>query len=229
MRILLIEDNVRLVQTLTRSLRALGMEVDAAADGLVADEQLRRHGFDVVVLDLALPRLGGIELLQRLRERDDRVPVLILTASGEIVDRVRGLNAGADDYLAKPFDLAELEARLRALHRRRIGAAHNLLQIAQLRFDTLSRCFSVGDQRLNLPPRESAVLEALIEHSGHPVSKGLLADRLRGADAVLSDDALEVYVHRLRHRLEGSGARIQTMRGLGYLLEAQGPQGDAPA
>jgi two-component system response regulator TctD len=234
MRILLVEDNLRLAQTLSQSLQSLGWVVDLVQDGLLADQQLRQHGFDVVVLDLALPRLNGIELLQRLRERGDGVPVLVLTASGDTADRVRGLNAGADDYLAKPFDLAELEARLRALHRRSLGAVHTVLSVGRLHYDTVSRCISLDAQRLTLPPRELAVLEALIERRGQPVSKTLLADRLRGADAVLSGDALEVYVHRLRRRLEGSGAQIQTLRGLGYLLDAEAaafvvPAGDVQA
>lgn len=223
MRILLIEDNVRLVQTLMQSLRALGMEVEAAHDGAAGNELLQRREYDAVVLDLALPKLDGMGLLQLLRARGDRVPVLVLTASGDTIDRVRGLNAGADDYLAKPFELAELEARLRALHRRHLGATHATLQVAQLRYDTVSRTFTVGEERLALPPREFALLEALMERHGQPVSKPQLADRLRSTDEALSDDALEVYIHRLRRRLEGSGARIVTLRGLGYLLEAQAP------
>jgi DNA-binding response OmpR family regulator len=220
MHILLIEDNAELVLTLRQSLGALGIQVDASGDGRLADRLLREHAFDIVVLDLALPGLSGLELLGRLRERGDSVPVLVLTASGDTHDRVQGLNAGADDYLAKPFDLAELEARLRALHRRRLGAVHSLLHVGRLEFDTLSRRFAVGGRALDLPPREHDLLESLMAHPGRPVSKLALAQRLCSADAVLSHDALEVYVHRLRRRLEGTGAAIHTLRGLGYVLEA---------
>ncbi|MBT9594612.1 MAG: response regulator [Vitreoscilla sp.] len=220
MRILLIEDQVDLVLTLTQSLGVLGIHAESCGDGLQADAALRQHAYDVVVLDLALPRLPGLEVLRRLRERGDPVPVLVLTASADIHDRVQGLNAGADDYLPKPFDLSELEARLRALFRRRLGSVHSVLRLGALSFDTVTRRFSLAGSHWDLPPREHDLLEALIVQTGRPVSKLLLAERLRCADAVLSHDALEVYVHRLRRRLEGSGAAIHTLRGLGYVLEA---------
>ncbi len=227
MHVLLIEDHLPLVQTLTQSLGALGMQVDARSDGLLADAVLQQHSFDVLILDLGLPRLDGIAILRRLRQRGDKVPVLVLTASGDTHDRVLGLDSGADDYLAKPFALTELVARLRALHRRSLGAVHSVLQVAALAFDTVSRRFAIAGRHLDdLPPREHALLESLINHAGQPVSKNLLAERLRSSDAVLSHDALEVYVHRLRRRLAGSGAAIHTLRGLGYVLEASD---DAPA
>jgi DNA-binding response OmpR family regulator len=150
----------------------------------------------------------------------------VLTASGDTHDRVHGLNAGADDYLPKPFELSELEARLRALHRRNLGATQSLLRVGTLEFDAVSRRFAIGPRHLDLPPREHDLLEALMAPPGRPVSKFALAQRLRSDDAVLSHDALEVYVHRLRRRLEGSGAAIHTLRGLGYVLEAAD---DAPA
>jgi two-component system response regulator TctD len=225
MRVLLIEDNLKLVQTLTQSLGVLGIQVESEGDGVLADAALQQHGFDVVVLDLALPRMGGIEILHRLRDRGDKVPVLVLTASGDTSDRVHGLNAGADDYLPKPFDLSELEARLRALHRRNLGAVHSVLRVRGLEYDTVSRRFTIDARHLELPPREHDLLEALISRSSRPVSKNLLADGLRSSEAVLSHDALEVYVHRLRRRLQGSGAAIHTVRGLGYVLE---PSDEAP-
>jgi two-component system response regulator TctD len=220
MRILLVEDHRQLVNTLTQSLGVVGIQVEACFDGVQADEVLQQRAFDVVLLDLALPRLDGIEILRRLRSRGNDVPVLVLTASGETHDRVRGLNAGADDYLPKPFDLSELEARLRALHRRRLGAVHGIVRVASLEFDPVSRRFAICDHHLDLPPREHDLLEALIVQADRPVRKAELADRLRSSDTVLSHDALEVYVHRLRRRLEGSGAAIHTLRGLGYVLEA---------
>ena len=220
MRVLLIEDHLNLVQTLTQSLGVLGIQVEASCDGVLADAALQQHGFDVVILDLALPRMGGIEILHRLRKRGNNVPVLVLTASGDTHDRVHGLNAGADDYLPKPFDLSELEARLRALHRRNLGAVHSVLRVGELEYDTVSRRFTIGTRHLDLPPREHDLLEALIAQLNRPVSKNRLADGLWSSEAVLSHDALEVYVHRLRRRLEGSGAAIHTLRGLGYVLEA---------
>ena len=234
MNILLIEDHLQLAQTLVQSLGALGIKVVSCNDGVQADAALQQHGFDAVILDLSLPRMidlslprmNGMEILRRLRQRADKVPVLVLTASGEIYDRVQGLNAGADDYLAKPFDLAELEARVRALHRRSIGAVDSVLCVATLAFNTVSRRFTLAAHPLDLPPREHDLLEALIVHAGRPVSKLLLTQRLRSGDAVLSNEALEIYVHRLRRRLDHSGAAIHTLRGLGYVLEAAG---DAPA
>ncbi len=220
MHILLIEDHLQLVQTLTQSLGVLGIQVESCADGVLGDAALQRHAFDAVVLDLSLPRMHGIEILRRLRQRADKVPVLVLTASGDTCDRVQGLNAGADDYLAKPFDLAELEARLRALHRRSIGAVDSVLCVATLAFNTVSRRFTLRMHHLDLPPREHDLLEALIVHAGRPVSKLALTQRLGTSDAVLSNEALEIYVHRLRRRLDGSGAEIHTLRGLGYVLEA---------
>ncbi|WP_284615115.1 response regulator [Aquabacterium humicola] len=220
MRILLIEDQAELARTLQQSLAALGIQADVCTDGLAGDSALHDHAFDAVVLDLALPRLHGLDLLRRLRQRRDAVPVLVLTASGEIGDRVEGLNAGADDYLPKPFALAELEARLRALHRRSLGATHAVQQVGTLAFDTVTRRFAQGGRALELPPREHDLLEALIAHPGKPVSKQALVQRLCSSDEVLSHDALEVYVHRLRRRLQGSGAAIHTLRGLGYVLDA---------
>lgn len=196
MNILLIEDHLQLAQTLVQSLGALGIKVVSCNDGVQADAALQQHGFDAVILDLSLPRMNGMEILRRLRQRADKVPVLVLTASGEIYDRVQGLNAGADDYLAKPFDLAELEARVRALHRRSIGAVDSVLCVATLAFNTVSRRFTLAAHPLDLPPREHDLLEALIVHAGRPVSKLLLTQRLRSGDAVLSNEALEIYVHR---------------------------------
>lgn len=220
MRILMIDDHVDLVHTLTQSLGGLGIAVEGCHDGIGADAALRRHAFDAIVLDLGLPGLSGLEVLRRLRQRGDAVPVLVLTASGDLRDRVHGLNAGADDYLAKPFELTELEARLRALHRRNAGALTPVLRVGRLSLLTASRRFLLGGRAVELPPREHDLLEALVVQSGRPVSKWALAERLGSDDAVLSHDALEVYVHRLRRRLRGSGAAIQTLRGLGYLLEA---------
>jgi two-component system response regulator TctD len=219
MRILLIDDHAELVLSLWQSLNELGIEVEISHDGHHADGLLRQHSFDVVLLDLALPGLSGLDVLRRLRERGDPVPVLMLTASGDVRDRVQGLNDGADDYVSKPFELSELEARMRALYRRSLGAMQQILRVGRLNFDTESRRFAVNSRPLALPPREHHLLESLIVRRGRPVSKLALAQRLGGCDTVLSQDALEVYVHRLRRRLYGSGATIHTLRGLGYMLD----------
>ncbi|MBS0468658.1 MAG: response regulator [Proteobacteria bacterium] len=226
MRTLLIEDNPKLACTLAAELRTAGMVLDCVADGLHADALLQVERYDVVILDLGLPSLGGIEVLRRVRARGDDVPVLILTASGEVPDRVRGLNAGADDYLPKPFDLHELVARLRALARRHRGRTHAVFQVGALSYDSVAMQFCIAGKALELPRREHGVLEILITRSGQPVSKREISGQLCSLDDAVSPEALELYVHRLRRRLEGSGASIRTLRGLGYRLEAVD---DAPA
>ena len=226
MRTLLIEDNPKLVRTLAAELRTAGMVLDTVADGLHADALLQMERYDVVILDLGLPSLDGIEVLRRIRARGDDVPVLILTASGEVPDRVRGLNAGADDYLPKPFDLHKLVARLRALARRHRGRAHAVFKVGALSYDSVAMQFHIAGKPLELPRREHGVLEILVTRSGQPVSKRDISGQLCSLDDAVSPEALELYVHRLRRRLEGSGASIRTLRGLGYRLEAVD---DAPA
>lgn len=224
MRILIVEDNPHLLRTLTLAL-AQGHVVDAVPDGAQADAVLRTERYDVIVLDLGLPRMDGLEVLRRLRTRGDRTAVLVLTASGDTDDRVRGLDSGADDYLAKPFELTEPEARLRALHRRSLGHASPALQVGRLVYDSVARSFRVDGERLALPPREHQVLEQLITRAGQPLRKRQLADAVSTLDEALNEDALEIYVHRLRRKLAGSGAVIHTLRGLGYVLE---PADEAP-
>jgi len=226
MRLLLIEDNLKLVRSLSAWLGEAGMVVDAVTDGLHAVQLLSGEKYDAVILDLELPRLSGMELLLQLRARGNDVPVLILTASGETSERVRGLNAGADDYLPKPFDLTELVARVRAIARRRVGRANSVFGLGRLSYDTVSRIFSVDAQALTLPPREHAVLEALMVRPGSPVDKKSLCDQLCSLEEAISPEAIEIYIHRLRKRLDHTGTRIRTLRGLGYLLERAD---DAPA
>lgn len=220
MRVLLVEDNPKLLRSLSAGLGAAGMVLDAVEDGLHADQLLHGDDYDAVVLDLELPRLHGLQVLQRARSRGNHVPVLILTASGETPERVRGLNAGADDYLAKPFELDELIARVRAIARRRGGRANPVIGLGRIRYDTVSLLFTVDGRALQLPPREHGVLQALMLRAGRPVSKQTLSEQLCSLDDAISPEAMEIYVHRLRRRLEGSGARIRTLRGLGYMLEA---------
>ena len=189
MRVLLVEDNPRLAESLAQGLSGAGVVLDAVADGRHADQLLGYQDYDVVVLDLALPGMGGLEVLRRARDRGNDVPVLILTASGETPERVRGLNAGADDYLAKPFELSELVARLRAIARRRVGRAHAVFAIGRLQYDSTAMRFRIGDQPLALPPREHGVLEALITHAGRPVGKPALSAQLCSLDDAVSVEA----------------------------------------
>jgi len=220
-----VEDHRTLNALIAAGLRREALAVDAVLDGRAALEQLAATRYDVVVLDRDLPGVHGDEVCRRIVAAGADTRVLMLTAAGTVRDRVEGLGLGADDYLPKPFDLSELEARLRALHRRNLGAVHSVLRVGSLEYDTVSRRFTIDARHLELPPREHDLLEALISRLSRPVSKNLLADGLRSSDSVLSHDALEVYVHRLRRRLQGSGAAIHTVRGLGYVLE---PSDEAP-
>jgi two-component system response regulator TctD len=225
MRLLLAEDNLALARSLTQALTQAGCVVDSVHDGAHADQLLQSEPYDVLILDLSLPRLDGLEVLRRLRARGASLAVLVLTARGDLEDRVRGLNAGADDYLAKPFELAELEARVRALGRRRQGSPSPRVRFGPLEYDSVARHFRVRDRLLDLPPREHGVLEALLTRPGTPVAKDAIAGRLCNLEEAVSADAIEIYVHRLRRRLQGSGLTIRTLRGLGYMLECKPPVG----
>jgi two-component system, OmpR family, response regulator TctD len=219
MRILLVEDNHRLAEWIARTLRKSGYTVDCVYDGAAADHLLYTQIYSLVILDLSLPKLDGRQVLKRLRARENNVPVLILTVSNTAEGRVVGLDTGADDYVTKPFDVEELEARIRALVRRSGQHKNPMLQCGSLVYDTNSRVFSLNDAVLPLTPRERAVLEALMMKMGKTVTKQSLADSLFGIDENVASDAIEVYVHRLRKKLEASNASIITLRGLGYLLK----------
>jgi two-component system response regulator TctD len=220
-RILLVEDNLQLAEWLARALRQSQFVVDCMHDGVEADHVLMTQTYAAVILDLALPRMNGMEVLRRLRQRGLKVPVLILTAQGAVQDRVQGLNLGADDYLPKPFELSELEARLRAIIRRAHGREHPVIQCASLSYDGNTRLFALGEHTLALTPREHAVLEVLMLDLGKTVSKDALSEQVFALDQDASADAIEIYVHRLRKKLEGSDVAIVTLRGLGYMLEAR--------
>jgi two-component system, OmpR family, response regulator len=222
MRILIVEDDSVLADGLMRSLRHADYAVDCATSGADADHVLAAQAYDLVILDIGLPALDGFEVLKRLRRRGAAVPVLVLTARDAMEDRVKGLDLGADDYMSKPFDLPELEARVRALIRRGQSGGGSLLAHGALVLDTAGRRATLEGQPLNLSARELGVLEVLMMRSGRVVSKEQLAEQLYGWDEEVGPNAIEVYVHRLRRKLEPAGVIIRTIRGLGYLLE-KGP------
>ena len=223
MRILLAEDNKTLAGWLGKALRHGGYAVDCMHDGIEADHVLLTQAYDLVILDLGLPRMDGLEVLRRLRKRGSSMPVLILTARGEVDSRVEGLNLGADDYLTKPFSLSELEARLNALLRRAQGSASPRHAVGGLEYDTVARTFRLRGEVLLLRPKEHAVLEVLIARAGKAVPKASLHERVFELGETASPEAVEVYVHRLRKRLSGSDVAIVTLRGLGYVLETIQP------
>ncbi|MEQ4618149.1 MAG: response regulator [Corticimicrobacter sp.] len=220
MRIFLIEDEPELARWVSRSLaRHSGFVVEWSDDGIVADRRLSLEEFDAVVLDLGLPGMDGHAVLSRMRARDDRTPVLVLTARDSLAERVGSLHGGADDFLPKPFMIEELEARLQALIRRSRGREHPRLACGPLHYDTAAQKFSLDQQVLPLSPREHAVLRALIQRSGEPVKKQQILERVFSDDSDVNLEAIEVLIHRLRKKLTDSGVRITTMRGLGYCLE----------
>jgi len=228
MRVLLAEDDGVLADGLCRSLRKAGYAVDWAGTGTEADTALATQTYDLVILDLGLPQLSGLEVLRRLRAREASVPVLILTAADSVDQRVRGLDLGADDFMAKPFALTELEARVRALVRRSNGGGSSQVRLGELMFDQSGRTATLMGQALELSARETALLEVLVSRAGRLVSKEQIVDHLCGWGDEISHNAIEVYMHRLRRKLEGGGIRIATVRGLGYCMERP-PEGVARA
>jgi len=226
MRILLIEDDAVLQAVMLRSLTDAGHRVDAASHLEEASHFWQVQAYDVVLLDLNLPLNGhasaaqgsGLSLLRSARSRGDRTPVLVLTARNRTDERIAGLDAGADDYLGKPFDLAEIEARLRALARRAMGA-DDVVQVGRLVLQRKNRRILVEEQDLALPAREFEVLWELMTPPGRTVSKRELSEKLSNFDEALADNALEAFISRLRKKLSDSGATIRTLRGIGYLLE----------
>jgi len=219
MRILVAEDDAMLADGVIRALRQSGYAVDWVKDGQEADAALDANPFDLLILDIGLPKRSGLEVLRRLRGRDSHLPVLILTALDGVNDRVRGLDAGADDYLAKPFQLAELEARVRALTRRGMAGSPTLIKHGALSYDQVGRIARLNGEPLELSAREVSLLEMFLARAGRLVSKDQLVSHLCQWGEEVSENAIEVYVHRLRKKLEPGGVRIVTVRGLGYSLE----------
>ena len=219
MRILVAEDDAILAEAVILSLRHAGHAVDWVRSGLEADAALDANPFDLLILDLGLPKKSGLDVLRRLRSRELRLPVLILTALDGVNDRVRGLDAGADDYLAKPFELAELEARVRALTRRGMAGSPTLIKHGALAYDQVGRIARLNGEVLELSAREVSLLEIFLQRAGRLVSKDQLVSHLCEWGEEVSANAIEVYVHRLRKKLEPGDIRIVTVRGLGYSLE----------
>ena len=226
MRLLLVEDHAELSLWVAKTLRQSGFVVDVVERGDHALTALLTQPYDLVVLDLSLPGMDGLDVLRHLRaqEKTARVPVLILTARATLDDKVKGLNLGADDYLAKPFEVAELEARIKSLLRRS-GNVMPTVRVGQLEFDTTTRIVSVAGRPLSLTPRELSVLEILVSRLGKPVPRNVLFEKIFSFDDDARIEAIEIYVHRLRKKLEGSGAFVSTLRGLGYVLSDTGNEG----
>jgi two-component system OmpR family response regulator len=222
MKLLLAEDDAILADALSSSLAKAGFEVEVAPNGAVAEFLLLRQNFDVGVLDLGLPMVDGLTVLKRVRAAKPALPMLVLTALDGLEHRVAGLNAGADDYLTKPFDFPELEARIRALLRRTRGSGTAAQQFGKLSFDRDARRATIEGNVLDLSPREWMLLDLLLTQRDRVVTKDQIAESWAVERSETGAGSIEVYIHRLRRKLEGSGLAIRTVRGLGYLLEAEG-------
>jgi two-component system, OmpR family, response regulator len=222
MRILIAEDDPVLADGLVLSLRESGYSVDHVATGGEADCALASFEFDLLILDLGLPRISGLEVLKRLRGRSRELPVLILTAEDGVEARVRGLDLGADDYLAKPFALEELKARVRALTRRGPAGKASLVEYGDLSYDQIGKVARVRGEPLDLSARELVLLELLLQRADRMVSKTHLLDHMCEWGEEVSVNAIEVYVHRLRRKLEAAGVEIVTTRGVGYRIQRTG-------
>ncbi|WP_299628725.1 response regulator transcription factor [uncultured Tateyamaria sp.] len=218
MRITLVEDNTSLSKGITYRLEDAGHAVDALGDGTEAADYLKTDGADLVILDINLPGVDGLTLLSDMRKRGDLRPVILLTARAETQDRVIGLDAGADDYLIKPFEMAELEARVRALLRRRQVPQPQLRPVGQLQYDASARQLFAEEAEIDLPRREMSVFECLLDAGGRLVSKTAVLDHVYGVGADIEETVVEVYISRLRSRLKPYGLTIRTRRGLGYQL-----------
>ncbi len=219
MRILIVEDDIILADGLLHFLKDARYAVDLVTNGEDAENALAQEVHDLVILDLGLPRMNGCEVLQHLRKRKCIIPVLILTARCTLEERVTGLDLGADDYLTKPFELLELEARVRALLRRAFSENSNEICLGPLSFDIKRQRVTLEGDPLEISAREMSVLETLLRRAGSVVSKEQILESLCNFDEDVSDNAIEVYIHRLRKKLGNNLVIIRTIRGLGYLLD----------
>lgn len=219
MRILISEDDAALAEALRFALTQSGFAVDWVANGQDADEALKGAEFGLLILDLGLPKLDGLEVLRRLRRRSSSLPVLILSGREQPEEKVAGLDLGADDYLVKPFSLNELQARVRALLRRGHGVASPVLTYRELSFDPATRTASISGHALPLSLHELSVLEVLVRRFGRPVSKEQLVEQIYTYDQEVSHNAIEVYVHRLRKKIGTTGLVVRTLYGRGYALD----------
>lgn len=220
MRVLLVEDNRQLAEWLSRTLESARYAVECSFDGRDANFRLQTQSYDLVILDLGLPGIDGHEVLQLERSRGNNVPILVLTASNSIESRLSELDGGADDFLAKPFDVEELLARMRVLLRRSANRRNPLWKCGGLTFDSNSQVVSVAGEPVTLTPKEHALLVALLAQEGKTVSKRALAESLYTSDEDAAEGAIEIHVHRLRKKLSHSGVGVVTMRGIGYRLQA---------
>ncbi|MCK3780819.1 response regulator transcription factor [Ensifer sesbaniae] len=225
MRILLVEDNQDLAEGLSAILRGSGYAVDVVSDGASAHAVAAAETFDLVILDLNLPEMDGLDVLRAMRARQNRAAVLILTARGAPEERIKGLDLGADDYMIKPFDVGELEARVRVLLRRQAGLRASTVSYGNVSLDLNTRSFSSGGAPIEIPARELGLLELLFMRAGKVVAKDAIMQSLTGFDDDLSPNAIEQYVSRLRKRLAPHGLTVRTARGIGYYLDKMaGPE-----
>ena len=218
MRLLIVEDSLELAQWLARILRKSNYAVDCmpnAEDALLA---ATTSTYDLLIVDLGLPKMDGMDLIKAVRKAGLKMPIIILTAIDTVTSRVRGLDLGADDYLVKPFEISELEARIRVQLRRHGGLAVPKITLGDLSFDMAEHQFTLKGAALDLTAREYAVLEALISRPGRALTKSALIEHIFGLDDEAAPNALEVYIHRVRKKIESSDVKIQTLRGLGYVL-----------
>jgi two-component system OmpR family response regulator len=215
----LVEDDALLADGLIRSLKQADYTVDWTADGEEAESILRVSEFDLVILDLTLPNMDGLEILRVLRQRNVPVPVLIVTARADVDNRIKGLDLGADDYLTKPFEMGEFDARVRALLRRSRADGLKALSCGALTLDMAARRAYLNDQPLDLPRREFHVLEVLISRHGRIISKDQIIDSISDFQDEMNPSTVEIYIHRIRKKLEATDVTIRTVRGVGYILE----------
>jgi len=219
MRVAVIEDNKTLANGIAHLLRDQGHAVDVINDGEEGLTFLAQETADIVVLDINLPRVSGLEILQKIRARGVVTPVILLTARGETKDRVIGLDAGADDYLVKPFDMEELDARIRALIRRKPSEVGVQEQFGSLSFDKTGRRLLANGENLDLPRRELAAFECFLDRAGQIVPKAVLANHLYGVGSDIEEKVVEVYISRLRKRLAPHGVEFKVARGIGYMMQ----------